>query len=123
MVEIAGGRPVVGERGRDSRVTDWAVVAAAGPDVVVAMPCGLYVDEAAAQALGVRQRLESLGAARVYAVDAASSFSRPGPRLVDGVELLAHLLHPERVPQPSGLRYREITPALGARVGPSSGDR
>ena len=60
------------------------------------MPCGLYADEAAAQAREPRRAAaRALGAERVVAVDAASSFSRPGPRLVDGVELLAHLLHPD----------------------------
>ena len=78
----------------------WAELAAARPEVVVVMPCGLYAEEAAEQALARRERLEALGAERIYAVDAASSFSRPGPRLVEGVELLAHLLHPDRVPPP-----------------------
>jgi iron complex transport system substrate-binding protein len=86
--------------------------------VVVAMPCGLYADEAAEQALGHRERLESLGAERVYAVDAASSFSRPGPRLIEGAELLAHLLHPDRAPAPGGLGWRELTPQV--RAGASS---
>ena len=72
------------------------------------MPCGLYADEAAEQARAYSTRLERLGARRVIAVDAASSFSRPGPRLIDGVELLGHLLHPERVPAPASLRWHEI---------------
>ena len=70
------------------------------------MPCGLYADEAAAQAREHAERLRALGAERVVAVDAASSFSRPGPRLVDGVELLAHLLHPERGRRAAGDRVR-----------------
>ena len=87
-----------------SRIVGWEEVAAARPQVVVAMPCGLYAPEAAAQARDHEARLRSLGAV-VVAVDAASSFSRPGPRLVDGVELLAHLLHPERVDAPAGIAY------------------
>jgi iron complex transport system substrate-binding protein len=109
MIEMAGGQSVAGERGRDSRTATWDELRAARPDVVVAMPCGLYADEAAAQALARRERLESLGAVRTYAVDAASSFSRPGPRLVEGTELLAHLLHPDRWPAPGGLGWRELT--------------
>ena len=89
MIELAGGRSVAGEPGRDSRTATWDELRATRPQVVVAMPCGLYVEEAAAQALARREPLESLGAERVYAVDAASSFSRPGPRLVEGTELLA----------------------------------
>src|SRR5436190_8834604 len=111
MIELAGGTSVAGERGRDSRTTGWRELAAGAPDVVVVMPCGLYVDEAAQQALARRDRIETLGASRVVAVDAASSFSRPGPRLVDGAELLGHLLHPSRVPEPDGLGWRELAPA------------
>jgi iron complex transport system substrate-binding protein len=116
MVELAGGKSVAGEPGRDSRVVPWEELAAARPDVAVAMPCGLYAEEAAEQSLAHRSELEALGAETVYAVDAASSFSRPGPRLVDGVELLGHLLHPDRVPAPDGLSFRDLSAELGARV-------
>ncbi len=92
----------------------WAELEASQPQVVVVMPCGLYAEEAAEQALARRERLESLGAERIFAVDAASSFSRPGPRLVEGAELLAHLLHPDRVPPPGGLDWRELTPQVRA---------
>ena len=64
-----------------------------------------------------RDRLESLGARRLYAVDAAASFSRPGPRLVEGVELLGHLLHPDRVSRPAGLGFRELTEQVASGVG------
>jgi iron complex transport system substrate-binding protein len=116
MVELAGGQSVAGEPGRDSRVVRWKELAAARPDVVVAMPCGLYAEEAAEQALAHRDELEALGAETAYAVDAASSFSRPGPRLVDGVELLGHVLHPDRVPAPDGLSFRDLSTEIGARV-------
>jgi iron complex transport system substrate-binding protein len=118
MIELAGGTSVIGEPGRDSRVVTWGEVETARPEVVVAMPCGLYADEAAQQALTRRDELGALGAARIVAVDAASTFSRPGPRLVDGVELLAHILHPDRVESPEGISWREITGAVaGAEVG------
>ena len=113
MIELAGGRSVAGEAGRDSRTVSWGELRAARPEVVVAMPCGLYVEEAAAQALARHERLESLGARHTYAVDAASSFSRPGPRLVEGTELLAHLLHPDRWPSPSGLGAKELPQQVG----------
>src|SRR3954471_24853682 len=100
MVELAGGQSVAGEPGRDSRVVSWAELAAARPDVAVVMPCGLYAEEAAEQALAHRAELEALGAPTIHAVDAASSFSRPGPRLIQGVELLGHLLHPDRLRAP-----------------------
>jgi iron complex transport system substrate-binding protein len=108
MIAAAGGTDALGEPGRKSRVAGWAEIAGASPDVVVVMPCGLYADEALAQARDHRDEIESLGADRVLAVDAAASFSRPGPRLADGTELLAHLLHPESVPAPPGLGWRPV---------------
>jgi iron complex transport system substrate-binding protein len=116
MVELAGGQSVAGEPGRDSRVVGWDELAAARPDVAVVMPCGLYAEEAADQALAHRAELEALGTGAIYAVDAASSFSRPGPRLVDGVELLGHVLHPDLVRAPDGLSFRDLSAEIGARV-------
>jgi iron complex transport system substrate-binding protein len=116
MVELAGGRSVAGEQGRDSRAVAWEVLADAHPEVAVVMPCGLYAEEAAEQALTHRAELESLGADTIHAVDAASSFSRPGPRLVEGVELLGHLLHPERVPAPERLSFRDLSDEIGSAV-------
>lgn len=114
MIELAGGRDPIGKPGLKSRTAGWEELAAAEPDVVVAMPCGWYVEESRGQALAHWERIEALGAGRVFAVDAASSFSRPGPRLVDGVELLAHLLHPDRVAAPAGVGFAEVVaPAAG----------
>jgi iron complex transport system substrate-binding protein len=75
---------------------------------VIAMPCGLYVEEARAQTLEHWGQIATLGAGRVYAVDAASTFSRPGPRLVDGVELLGHVLHPDLVDPPGNIGFAEV---------------
>ena len=109
MIAAAGGIDAFGTvAGERSRVVDWDEVRAAEADVVIVMPCGLYAAEAEAEARRHRRRLEDLGA-ELHAVDAASSFSRPGPRLADGVELLGHLLHPERVPAPSGLEWRTLS--------------
>jgi iron complex transport system substrate-binding protein len=113
MIELAGGVSVAGEPGQDSRAVSWDELAAGRAEVAVVMPCGLYAEEAARQALSRREMLAALGAGRVVAVDAASSFSRPGPRLVDGVELLAHVLHPDRLPPPPGLGFRDLTEELG----------
>jgi iron complex transport system substrate-binding protein len=106
MIELAGGEDVLGEPGRRSRTIEWAELEAAAPEVVVAMPCGLYADEAAEQVRAHEVGLRGLGA-RVVAVDAASSFSRPGPRLVDGIELLGHLLHPELVTGSAAIAHHE----------------
>jgi iron complex transport system substrate-binding protein len=109
MVALAGGEDAMGEPGCKSRAVDWDEIQASGPEVAVVMPCGLYADEAAAEARAAGDRLRELGAGRVVAVDAASSFSRPGPRLVDGVELLAHLLHPGSIGAPEGIAWEEIS--------------
>ncbi len=116
MIEIAGGFDPVGVPGAKSRTVSWEELAAAGPDLAVVMPCGLYAEEAAEQALAHQGELVQLGVSRVVAVDAASSFSRPGPRLVDGVELLAHLLHPERVAAPRTLAWKECVRSRDGRV-------
>ena len=116
MVEIAGGESVAGEPERDSRAIAWEELGAARPAVAVVMPCGLYAEEAAQQALHHRDRLETLGATSIYAVDAASSFSRPGPRLIEGVELLGHLLHPDRVPAPEALTFRDLSAEIASPV-------
>ena len=108
MVALAGGLDPLGEPAVKSRTATWDELAAAEPDLAVVMPCGLYAEQAAEQALASRDHLAALGSARAVAVDAASSFSRPGPRLVDGVELLGHLLHPDRVAAPEGLQWREL---------------
>jgi iron complex transport system substrate-binding protein len=116
MIDAAGGTDALGRAGEKSRTVTWDELEAAKPDVAVVMPCGLYADEAAEQALARADELGSLGPARAFAVDAASSFSRPGPRLADGVELLGHLLHPDQVAAPTGLAWRELdlTPSRAA---------
>jgi iron complex transport system substrate-binding protein len=109
MIEIAGGVDVAGEAGQKSPQVDWGQLRGLDPEVIVAMPCGWYLDDSRAQALEHGEQLSALGAGRVFAVDAASTFSRPGPRLVDGVELLAHLFHPARVEPPAGIGFAELT--------------
>jgi iron complex transport system substrate-binding protein len=108
MIEIAGGIDVAGEAGQKSPQVEWEQLDGLDPEVIVAMPCGWYLDDSRAQALEHGERLSTLGADRVFAVDAASTFSRPGPRLVDGVELLAHLFHPDRVEPPAGIGFAEL---------------
>ncbi len=95
MVRLAGGREVLGREGEESRRVDWDQVAKAGPEIIVVTPCGYHLARSIEQARQVRDRLPAVGAKRVVAVDADSYFARPGPRVVDGVELLAHLFHPE----------------------------
>jgi iron complex transport system substrate-binding protein len=95
MVERSGGRHLLVAAGEPSRRVSWDDVTAARPEVVVFMPCG-YGLPAAVQEGAALARL----AERVFAVDASSHFSRPGPRLVDGLEVMAWALHPEAFPEP-----------------------
>ena len=98
QVRIAGGADVLGTAGARSREISWNDVLAARPEIVIAMPCGWDAERAAIEAAA----LGSIVDARVLGVDGAAFFSRPGPRLVDGVELLASIFHPEAVPAPAG---------------------
>jgi iron complex transport system substrate-binding protein len=98
LVEMAGGIDPLGLPGEKSRTAGWEEVAAAKPEVVVVMPCGFGVRQAADEALDHHAALAALGAERIVAVDASSFFSRPSPRLVDGLEILAHAVHPDRAP-------------------------
>ena len=104
MVEIAGGADVLAVSGKPSVRIEWRDVLIAAPQVLALMPCGFSVDRAVSD-VSLLTRLpgwRDLPAVRkenVFAVDASSYFSRPGPRLADGVELLAHILHPESFPK------------------------
>jgi iron complex transport system substrate-binding protein len=100
LVDLAGGIDVLGLPGEHSEQLDWDTVVAAQPDVVVCMPCGYDAPRSHLEAMLFGHELKRTGAKRIVAVDAAGTFSRPGPRLVDGLELLGHLLHPELVPDP-----------------------
>lgn len=100
MIAAAGGLNVLGVAGRRSERVDWDQVAAARPEIVVCAPCGLDLDASARAAEDVVGRGVLSAGAQVWAVDANASYARPGPRLVDGVEALAGILHPERAPAP-----------------------
>jgi iron complex transport system substrate-binding protein len=109
MIEYAGGLDVIGLPGEPSERHSWEEVAAGGPEVAVVMPCGYDAERAAEEAYDYADELEALRVRRVVAVDASAYFSRPGPRLIDGLELMAHILHPDRVPEPpAGAQVVEI---------------
>lgn len=108
MISIAGGDDVAGPPGLKSPEVQWGALSGLNPDVVIAMPCGWYVSESHSQAVEHWDQIAGLGAGRVYAVDAASTFSRPGPRLIDGVELLGHILHPDLVDPPGNIGFAAV---------------
>jgi iron complex transport system substrate-binding protein len=91
LIELAGGEDVLGFPGEPSQTVSWVQVAAARPEVVVVMPCGYDERRAQAEAETYKRELDAVGARRIVAVDASAYFSRPGPRLIDGLELLARM--------------------------------
>ncbi len=105
MIELVGGTPVLAEKGQPSRVVAWHEVRVAAPEVIVFMPCGYYLEEAEEEAATFLDHPEfaetpAVRNGNVYAVDATSYFSRPGPRIVDGLEILAWAVHPDSYPTP-----------------------
>ncbi len=101
LISFAGGEDLFGLAGENSEEVTWEQVAALRPEVVIVMPCGYDAEIAHREAEMHRDELAALGADLVVAVDAAAYFSRPGPRIVDGLELLAYVLHPDLVPAAS----------------------
>ena len=94
MISIAGGEDPLGRPGEDSVRMDWDDVVNARPEIIIVSPCGYRLERSVELA---RQLRRAPGAA-LYAVDANAYFARPGPRVVEGVELLAHLFHPDLAP-------------------------
>jgi iron complex transport system substrate-binding protein len=100
MVEIAGGGDALGLAGRDSRKIRWDRVVAYDPEVLILMPCGFNTERAVEDIplLAKNEGWGSISAVRrgdVFATDGSAYYSRPGPRLVDGLELMAKMIHPE----------------------------
>jgi|694.fasta_scaffold42585_3 iron complex transport system substrate-binding protein len=95
IITAAGGEPVLCRPGERSVQTTWDEIAAAAPDVVIVAPCGFGLDSASDQARLVSDLLPSSVA--VWAIDADAVMVRPGPRLVDGVEAIAQMLHGKNV--------------------------
>lgn len=103
MVDKAGGKDALAEAGKPSRGVTFEEIQQSSPEMIVVMQCGYSAARNAAdfQSMSLRERFGDLPAVRenrLFAVDANGYFSRPGPRLADGVEILAHLLHPEIFP-------------------------
>lgn len=104
MITIAGGVDVAGDPGLSPPEVGWGELASLGAEVVIVMlDCPLI--DAKAQAMEHWEWIEALGAERVIAVEASPAFTEPGPQLVDGVELLCHLLHPELIGAPGNTLF------------------
>lgn len=106
MISIAGGEDVAGDPGLSPPDVGWGELASLGADVVVVMPA-VTLNDARALAMEHWERIADLGAARHYAVD-GTVFADPAPRLVDGVELLGHLIHPDLVYPPGNVAYTAL---------------
>ncbi len=96
MIALAGGHDALGRTGGDSVRIEWPEVVRQSPEVVIVSPCGYRLEES----VKLARQLPELWGAAIYAVDANAYFARPGPRVAEGVELLAHLFHPDRVSWP-----------------------
>jgi iron complex transport system substrate-binding protein len=94
MISLAGGEDPRGRPGEDSVRMDWDDVAGAQPEIIIVSPCGYRLE----RSVELARRIRRVPGAALYAVDANAYFARPGPRVVEGVELLAHLFHPDLVP-------------------------
>ncbi|WP_417746547.1 cobalamin-binding protein [Rosistilla oblonga] len=108
LVAIAGGEEVIGVAGERSKTTPWETILAADPEVMIIACCGFDLartqqDLPILQSYRDWERLSCVRNNRVYMVDGSAYFSRPGPRLVDSLEILAHALHPDTHPLPAGL--------------------
>ena len=104
MVRLAGGRDELGREGLASSEIRWERIAAADPEIVVLMPCGFSLERTLDEVRRVRlpeawQGLSAVRAGQVYAVNGSAYFNRPGPRVVDGLRILAEIIHPERFPR------------------------
>jgi iron complex transport system substrate-binding protein len=97
LVTAAGGEPVAARPGARSVETTWPELAAARPEIVLVTPCGFHLDGATRQAAAVTPHFPG---AQVWAIDGDGLVVRPGPRLIDGVEAIAAILHPDAVPAP-----------------------
>jgi iron complex transport system substrate-binding protein len=105
MVALAGGHDVLGRQSEPSFRVDWSNVLDADPEIILLMPCGFDVRRAVKEASALRalphwEELQAVKRGRVYALNGSAYFSRPGPRLVNGLEILARIIHPETVAPP-----------------------
>ena len=100
MISLAGGEDPLGRPGADSVRTNWDDVVNARPEMIIVSPCGYRLE----RSVELARKIRRVSGASLYAVDANAYFARPGPRVVEGVELLAHLFHPDLVSWSHGNR-------------------
>jgi iron complex transport system substrate-binding protein len=123
MIAHAGGENLVGTAGAHSTELPWESLEGLDPDVLLIMPCGYGVEASTvdadrhAEALG-RVAPRAIREARAFVLDGSSYFNRSGPRVVDGVEILAGLLHSDRAPRPRSGSWAPWTPGQSRSASP-----
>lgn len=117
MISIAGGEDVAGDPGLNPPEVGWGELSSLAADVVIVMTAGSLEDNQA-QAMEHWELIASLGATRLFAIDADAAFGEPGPRLVDGVELLGHLLHPDLMDPPGNTRFMALRAPMSRPFAP-----
>ncbi len=119
MIKLAGGEDILGKQGHPSFQVEWTDITDKDPAIIVFMPCGFGLDETTRQLHrsrlpGPRDGLSAVGEGRLFMVDGSSFFNRPGPRIVDGLEILAEILHPELFGRRSeGRSWRQVATQPG----------
>lgn len=113
LVRLAGGDDCLGRAGEHSHWIDWPAVAAADPDVIILAPCGFTLDRtlreaAAADVRGPLTQTRAAREGRLWVMDGHHLLNRPGPRLVDSLEVLASILHPGRFAFPAARRFARL---------------
>jgi len=125
LVRLAGGEDCLGRAGEHSHWIDWPAVAAADPEIVILAPCGFTLERIVAEAAtpAVREPLATLRAARagrLWAIDGHHLLNRPGPRLIDSLEVLAEILHPGAFRFAASEQFaRRLTGSLSAAAAPA----
>jgi len=117
QVEIAGGRCLLGRAGQRSVTTTYDAISESNPDVIVLVPCGYYITDTLRQLENTRfpadwREIPAIKNDEVWAVDATSYFSRPGPRVVEGTEILAKIFHPDLFGTPSEVEAVRVSANL-----------
>ena len=121
MISIAGGEDVAGDPGLNPPKVGWGELESLRPDVIVMMP-EVPLDAAQAQAMEHWEQIAALGALQLYAID-GPLFCNPGPRLVDGVEMLGHVLHPDLIDPPGNVDFAALRAPVSRPGRDGLGDR
>ncbi|QLL30009.1 cobalamin-binding protein [Thermosynechococcus sichuanensis E542] len=118
LIALAGGENMLGTAGKHSPYIDWPTLLAINPEVIIVMPCGFDLErtrqelQQAVQTYPQWQQLRALQTNQLYIVDGNAYFNRPGPRLVDSLEILVEILHPPQEPQFEGIGWQRYTLAV-----------